>query len=65
MTKEYMFEQMDKNKSGFIDQQELKEFCTINNLIEGLTTQDIEKLFVFLDIGGDGEVSCNELASLI
>ena len=34
-------------------------------MIEGLTTEDISKLFTFLDLNGDSEISINELCSLI
>jgi Ca2+-binding EF-hand superfamily protein len=76
MTRELLFEQMDTDKSGFINKKELTAFYTIslegqsdvqrlNNKIEGVSDADISKLFNFLDINGDGEISIHELTSLV
>ena len=67
ISKELLFEQLDKDRSGFISQKEFVDFVAVNNMkvVEGLTTDDISKLFTFLDINGDGEISIHELASLV
>ena len=66
ITKDQLFEQMDRNKDGFIKHDELVAFFTQNQtLVEGLSDEAINKLWNFLDINHDGEISINEFCVLI
>ena len=49
ITREVLFEEIDRNRDGRINAQELTRFTTENTLIEGVGAKEVEILFSFLD----------------
>ena len=63
--RESLFMELDRNNDGKITQEELGYFATVNRMIEGLTNDDVGKLFAFLDSNQNGSISINELCLLV
>ena len=65
LTKEALFQELDTNGDSRITQTELVRFSTNNKIIEGLSEEDVCKLFTFLDSNQNGSISINELCLLL
>ena len=65
ITKEALFNELDRNNDDKITMEELVQFSTVNQLIEGVLPEDVEKLFTFLDTNQNGSISINEFCMMI
>lgn len=65
VSKESLFEELDRNGDGRVALNELISFTQNNQLLEGVPTQDVEILFSFLDTNQDGSISINEFCMLV
>jgi Ca2+-binding EF-hand superfamily protein len=63
--KEQLFELMDADGDGKIDEQEMVNFFTKDRVLKGITVTMIRNLFAYLDSNGNGFVSINELCMLV
>lgn len=55
---EWMFETIDKDKSGFIDKTELTKFISDNNV--NFNTEEMNELIMNIDVDGNGNVDRKE-----
>ena len=65
ITKEGLFEEIDRNRDGRVNVEELVKFTTVNCMVEGVSSSDVEMLFSFLDTNQDGSISINEFCMLV
>lgn len=65
LTREYLFEVLDKNCNGSVDLDEFKQFFAMTPQIQGVSQEDIEKLFSYLDTNGNNTLSVNEFCSFV
>ena len=65
ITREDLFSRLDSDGNGAIDRGEFTKFCSTNNIIQGITSQQVDKLFTFLDTNGNGTISIHEFCMFI
>jgi len=65
LTKEALFNELDRSNDDRISLAELQHFVESNVLIEGLLAGDVEKLFSFLDSNSNGFISIDEFCTLV
>jgi Ca2+-binding EF-hand superfamily protein len=56
---------LDKNQNGTISFEEFDQYCVQLKLSEGISQESLQRLYRYLDANGDGNLSVDELNSIV